>query len=720
MSDKSQLVIKRKITINSIENDDISKKGYTKGFNSESNSINYSKVKSGFKKIYNKKNELNKRLIRLNYKIIIIYLIFLSLFIETNQRNLQSKFSIISLKTYGTGNIKLFNPNNNNNNNPNQMLINDINKTVYKIYYFNDLEGNENNVTLIWNEDPVITSQMFANCPNIIEIDLTNFNISNLENMANMFRNCSALRKINFPNLPASKITTMGSSFKGCSSLISLDLSYFNTELVTSVTELFSGCSSLTSLDLSNFYTPNLQTMHSMFEGCSNLTFLNISNLVTTLVTRMDKLFYGCSNLTSLDLSSFNTSKVKNMDGMFYGCEKLEYINLKIAMLNENMTSNSIFYLLPENLTFCTQHEEWEKFFTERKYIYCREYNPYNDKGNEIKCYINNSVIISNNNFTCDICGNNYFRKYNDSKDDDNSFLNCYNFIEGYYLDESDFLYKSCYESCKTCKASGNEENHNCIVCDDDYKDEIIILNHKNCYKIPSSNLKSDSIKNFYFSDLWETNTLSNSYNTEETYHMNSYTSELIIITTIINPYSSQQTVIDTNFNSFTSELAVSSIINKSNSPGIITSQKLDNSEYSELSNEIIQTDIIFNNITNLNEAESEIIIDKKNASNNFNKTIQILIDELFNELNLTEIDNGIDKKIIEKNLVIVLTSTLNQKINEDENNITMDLGQCEDILKNDYNLSDNDSLYILQIISEEIGMKIPKVEYEVYYPLYN
>ena len=49
-----------------------------------------------------------------------------------------------------------------------------------------------------------------------------------------------------------------------------------------------------------------------------------------------------------------------------------------------------------------------------------------------------------------------------------------------------------------------------------------------------------------------------------------------------------------------------------------------------------------------------------------------------------------------------------------------MDLGQCEDTLKNDYNLSDNDSLYILQIISEEIGMKIPKVEYEVYYPLYN
>ena len=49
-----------------------------------------------------------------------------------------------------------------------------------------------------------------------------------------------------------------------------------------------------------------------------------------------------------------------------------------------------------------------------------------------------------------------------------------------------------------------------------------------------------------------------------------------------------------------------------------------------------------------------------------------------------------------------------------------MNLGECENILKNGYNISSNNSLYILQIISEEEGMKIPKVEYEVYYPIYN
>ena len=49
-----------------------------------------------------------------------------------------------------------------------------------------------------------------------------------------------------------------------------------------------------------------------------------------------------------------------------------------------------------------------------------------------------------------------------------------------------------------------------------------------------------------------------------------------------------------------------------------------------------------------------------------------------------------------------------------------MNLGECENILKNKYNISKNSSLYMIQIISGEEGMKIPKVEYEIYYPLYN
>ena len=66
------------------------------------------------------------------------------------------------------------------------------------------------------------------------------------------------------------------------------------------------------------------------------------------------------------------------------------------------------------------------------------------------------------------------------------------------------------------------------------------------------------------------------------------------------------------------------------------------------------------------------------------------------------------------------MTSTKNQKSNENKKMITINLGECENILKDVYNISKNDSLYILQIFSKEEEMKTPKIEYEVYYPLYN
>ena len=118
----------------------------------------------------------------------------------------------------------------------------------------------------------------------------------------------------------------------------------------------------------------------------------------------------------------------------------------------------------------------------------------------------------------------------------------------------------------------------------------------------------------------------------------------------------------------------------------------------------------------------SDTVLNEKNKYPFENQTEIILnvIDKLITNFNITELNSGLDKTIILNNKQIILTTTSNQKNNEEENNITMDLGQCEDILKNNYNISNNSSLFILQVISEEKGMKIPKMEYEIYYPLNN
>ena len=95
--------------------------------------------------------------------------------------------------------------------------------------------------------------------------------------------------------------------FDECSSLTNLNLSNFNTTNVTDMSYMFSECSSLTNLNLSSFNTTNVTNMSFMLLGCSSLTNLNLSNFNTTKVTNMSYMFDGCSSLTNLNLSNFNT-----------------------------------------------------------------------------------------------------------------------------------------------------------------------------------------------------------------------------------------------------------------------------------------------------------------------------------------------------------------------------------------------------------------------------
>ena len=64
------------------------------------------------------------------------------------------------------------------------------------------------------------------------------------------------------------------------------------------------------------------------------------------------------------------------------------------------------------------------------------------------------------------------------------------------------------------------------------------------------------------------------------------------------------------------------------------------------------------------------------------------------------------------------MTNTYNQKNNKNKNRTTINLGDCQNKLINHYNMSENADLYILKLEAKEEGMKIPKIEYEIYYPL--
>jgi len=89
------------------------------------------------------------------------------------------------------------------------------------------------------------------------------------------------------------------------------------------------------------------------------------------------------------------------------------------------------------------------------------------------------------------------------------------------------------------------------------------------------------------------------------------------------------------------------------------------------------------------------INIDEEKRIEMHKRKVQNMIDNVFDKLNISDIDNGNDEKTNKKNLSVIMTSTKNQKKNENEKMVTIDLGKCENILKNEYNISENDSLYI-------------------------
>ena len=185
---------------------------------------------------------------------------------------------------------------------------------------------------------------------NILDLDLFNFDTSNVTNMRSMFSDMPKLTSLNLSNFDTSKVTNMSQMFESMSSLTTLNLSSFDTSQVTDMSYMFCDMSKLTSLNLSNFDTSKVTDMHYMFCSMRSLTTLNLSNFDTSKVTDMNTMFFGMSKLTTLDLSSFDTSWVRNMYQMFCGMSSLTSLNLSSFDTSQVTNMKSMFYYAP-NLT---------------------------------------------------------------------------------------------------------------------------------------------------------------------------------------------------------------------------------------------------------------------------------------------------------------------------------------------------------------------------------
>ena len=92
-------------------------------------------------------------------------------------------------------------------------------------------------------------------------------------------------------------------------------------------------------------------------------------------------------------------------------------------------------------------------------------------------------------------------------------------------------------------------------------------------------------------------------------------------------------------------------------------------------------------------------------------------MEEIFtsSDYDTSNLDKGEDEIIKTEKMTVTLTTTQNQKNNSNFNMTSIDLGECEILLRNFYNISNDELLYIKKIDVMQEGMKIPKVEYDIY-----
>ena len=170
---------------------------------------------------------------------------------------------------------------------------------------------------------------MFYECGNLIDIDISGLDTSNVTDMGHMFYGCDKLKELDLSNFKTSKVKDMSYMFADSYSIEELNLSKFKTQNVTNMENMFSNCTRLKKLNLSSFNTKKVVKMNSMFDSCKSLETLDISNFVTTgSLTEMNYMFRGCDVLTSVDLSGFNTSGVTELISVFENCESLTSLDL--------------------------------------------------------------------------------------------------------------------------------------------------------------------------------------------------------------------------------------------------------------------------------------------------------------------------------------------------------------------------------------------------------
>ena len=303
-----------------------------------------------------------------------------------------------------------------------------------------------------------------------------------------------------------------------------------------------------------------------------------------------------------------------------------------------------------------------------------------------------------------------------------NNFIKCYKSPEGYYFDNVELLYKKCYISCKTCDIGGSDSYHNCVECNDNYIYQIQFSDYKNCY---------DNYNNcpYYYFDTAE----DKYYCTYNSACEGIYNKLIIETKECIDECDKRSKYKYRNqcypecpegtIKSLNQPFYCEIICNESQPFELINEQIC----IEDCSLNLIKQKLCifkYQKIQIEDNSENNNVENKKNEEI---KAINKLLDNYekgftSEDYNTSEIDKGQDDVYEEKEMKVIFSNFDNQKKKENEKNnyTSINFGDCEIKLREYYKISEDKLLYTKIIEIPTNGMKIPKIEYEIYCKLNN
>ena len=605
-------------------------------------------------------------------------------------------------------------------------------------------------------------ASMFQDCQNLKYVDLSLFDTSSCTRMDYLFDNCYKLVSLDLSNFQTTSTTNFENMFSFCANLKYLDLSNFDTSKVTDMSRMFKGCN-FKYLNLKSFTITEDTKIENMLDssigetkicyniekaGILNSTYDNLNNICD------DDCFRSNYKLILDTMICVERCRVS----ILYGSYPYEYNNICYSKCPNNTVSSTNNEYLCEDELICDYYnldktkcfasipngyylyDSQEKTIDEcyencktcnekgteddNKCLSCQE-NYYFYNGNCIEhCpkgyYFDNSgklICSCLEDEKCKECSKESLQEqlcilcndgYQTIEEDGSNFVFCYKEVDGCYLDKNDKISKKCYSLCKRCFGGGDENNHNCKVCIDNYEFSNIFNKENNCY------IKCDNY--YYFISENEIGCTETKKCPENSILKNNICEKLTDTPTNKRTDSPTEKVTDMPPTTKPTETPTTKptetpTTKPTDSPTSKPTDKPTSKDDNTVKVVDWSVEKFFDGLY-----ENENFLDNLSSDDILNNIQDELINGNLKELISEIIEEKEDKCITKNNVLYQITTSENQN-SKDYNNISsIKLGECEETLKGIYNIK-NETLIILKIDYNITGIKIPIIRYEVYNP---